>query len=508
MNLLNLFKRIVFGALVWQKVMALTFRPLWQRSDALAVEHQLASKFDFIIGSDESGSGCIAGPIVVASCCIRDLATYRPIPGVDDCKRLNADERQRIYRQVIDRPELYVWSIETRSSKQIDASSAQKATSQALVSSVETVVCRLPPGSRCYSIVDGHKSPSLMIPSRPWKQADTTVYTVALASILARVVREQLMEVAAAQYPEYEFDKHCGYSTQQHIRALHQHGPCPIHRISCQPVKERLGVTRAAFLTALMLPFLVSVEPSAAVTLDRRTGIAFPDPGEIEASVPKDWSVVDNPFEGDARTLFSRLDSSNDSNFYTEPRFVEHVDDPAVRLMTDYISHVAITPDTERVLDLCSSWTSHISVDRRLQVAGLGLNAKELQANPVLTDWVVQDLNERPVLPYQDNVFDCAVCQLSIDYLTRPLEVCKEIARVLKVGGSVHILFSNRLFLSKAVAIWTGADDVDHAFTVASYLYFCNGGFTKIEAKDLSVRKGRDNQVVGDPLYVVAAVKG
>jgi hypothetical protein len=79
--------------------------------------------------------------------------------------------------------------------------------------------------------------------------------------------------------------------------------------------------------------------------------------------------------------------------------------------------------------------------------------------------------------------------------------------RVLKPGGKVHIIFSNRLFLSKAVALWTGADDIDHAFTVGSYLHFCQGGFEQIAARDLSVRNGREKMIVGDPLYVVTALK-
>jgi ubiquinone/menaquinone biosynthesis C-methylase UbiE len=100
-------------------------------------------------------------------------------------------------------------------------------------------------------------------------------------------------------------------------------------------------------------------------------------------------------------------------------------------------------------LDLCSSWTSHLKVQPKL-VVGLGMNEKELSANPSLTSWNVQDLNENPRLPYTENAFSVVLCQLSIDYLTQPLEVLKEVGRVLRPGGAIHILFSNRLFLSKA----------------------------------------------------------
>ena len=248
-----------------------------------------------------------------------------------------------------------------------------------------------------------------------------------------------------------------------------------------------------------------------AMQTDPKTGIALPSVGEIESSIPSDWGNVDNPLEdGDSQTLFSRLDASSDAIFYQDPRFVEHVDENAVNLMTDYISNTAIHPN-DSVLDLCSSWTSHIDtrvVSQLKRVAGLGMNAKELEANKVLSDWIVQDLNANPSLSrYPDGSFDVVLCQLSIDYLTRPLEVLKEAGRVLSPGGTIHILFSNRLFLSKAVGLWTGKDDIDHAYTVGCYLHFCNGGFEDIRARDLSTRKGRDGRIVGDPLYVVTATK-
>jgi len=113
-------------------------------------------------------------------------------------------------------------------------------------------------------------------------------------------------------------------------------------------------------------------------------------------------------------------------------------------------------------------------------------------------------------LPYEDESFDVIVLQLSIDYLIHPLEVLKEASRVLKKGGKIAILFSNRLFLSKAIVLWTGSDDIEHAYTVGSYLRFCNGGFTDIKAEDSSTRKqkGKEKVIVGDPLYVVTAIKG
>jgi hypothetical protein len=219
-------------------------------------------------------------------------------------------------------------------------------------------------------------------------------------------------------------------------------------------------VTRNQFLWKSVLvagSSLCSNVPSRvnAMVTDPKSGIALPEEGEIERAVPTDWSTVENPFE--EKTQFTRLDSTPDSVFYRDPRFVEHVDDQAVQLMSSYISKEAIPKDSSgsdvTVLDLCSSWTSHIDLStlnqRPKRISGLGMNAKELSQNQVLVDWVVRDLNENPVLPYEDASFDVVLCQLSIDYLTRPLEVLKEVGRVLKSNGRIHILFSNRLFLSK-----------------------------------------------------------
>jgi SAM-dependent methyltransferase len=273
-----------------------------------------------------------------------------------------------------------------------------------------------------------------------------------------------------------------------------------------------LKVTATMSAAATASCFGAFPSASHAMQTDPKTGIALPSPGEIEQAIPKDWASADNPLEdGDPQTMFSRLDATSDAIFYQDPRFVEHVDDNAVRLMTEYISKTAVRPG-DSVLDLCSSWTSHMDssvASQMKRVAGLGMNDKELKANSALTDWVVQDLNANPSLSarYPDNSFNVILCQLSIDYLTRPLEVLKEAGRVLVPGGTIHILFSNRLFLSKAVGLWTGKDDIDHAYTVGCYLHFCNGGFENIQAKDLSTRKGRDGRIVGDPLYVVRATK-
>jgi len=276
---------------------------------------------------------------------------------------------------------------------------------------------------------------------------------------------------------------------------------------------DSLSVSRRRYIISSALVAtcnILSPQQSNAAIRDPKTGILLPTKVEIETSIPTTYDDDENPMNGDIKTSFARLDSTPDTIFYKEARFVEHVDEQAVKSMTSYISDTFLQPN-DSVLDLCSSWTSHIRPDIQLKrVAGLGMNDKELEANKVLTERTVMDLNvdKNVKLPYEDDSFDKIILQLSIDYLIHPLEVMKESSRVLKKGGKIAILFSNRLFLSKAVGLWSGKDDVDHAYTVGSYLYFSQGGFTDIKAIDLSTRKGRkDGIIIGDPLYVVTATK-
>jgi len=279
------------------------------------------------------------------------------------------------------------------------------------------------------------------------------------------------------------------------------------------------NLQRRQFLSYIstVVPFAITTsswtQPADAAVRDLKTGILLPSVGEIESAIPQTWDEDDNPFTSlSDNVYFSRLDASDDKIFYSEPRFVEHVDQQAVDSITSYVTNKLLQPG-DSVLDLCSSWTSHIMPGKLelSRVAGLGMNAKELEANKALTEWTVQDLNKNKYvqLPYENNSFDVVMCQLSIDYLIHPLEVMKEVSRVLKPGGKVAILISNRLFLTKAVGLWTGSDDIEHVYTVGSYLHYCGGGFTDIKAEDLSTRKknGKERMIVGDPLYVITATK-
>lgn len=183
----------------------------------------------------------------------------------------------------------------------------------------------------------------------------------------------------------------------------------------------------------------------------------------------------------------ARLDNSNDAGFYDSPRFVTHIDDAAIACLKNYYE-TEIDVNADSVLDLCSSWISHLPTGNKYgRVAGVGMNEEELQANEQLTEFAVQDLNENPVLPYEDESFEVICLVVSVDYLTKPKEVFQEMHRVLRPGGKVLISFSNRCFPTKAVAVWLKEDDIGRLTIVANYFHHA-APWKSIEALDLKVR--------------------
>lgn len=194
---------------------------------------------------------------------------------------------------------------------------------------------------------------------------------------------------------------------------------------------------------------------------------------------------------------FARRDNRDDAEFYVPPRLVHHLDQPARDALTDFYRRTI--PEGARVLDLMSSWVSHLPEDvEYAAVAGLGMNREELDANPCLTDRVVHNLNRDPRLPYGDDSFDACLIALSVQYLTDPLAVFAEIGRVLAPGGLCAVSFSNRCFPTKAVAIWQALDDPGHAGLVVTY-FRRTPCFAEPAFDDLSPDPRTD------PLFVVSA---
>jgi SAM-dependent methyltransferase len=196
------------------------------------------------------------------------------------------------------------------------------------------------------------------------------------------------------------------------------------------------------------------------------------------------------------RDAFERYDETPDEEFYRTPRFVTHIDDGAIAAVTQLYREF-FPPDGE-ILDLMSSWISHLPPEVGYQrVIGLGMNEVELRRNERLDSYVVQNLNTAPRLPFGSGEFDGAGICVSIDYLTRPVEVLREVGRVLKVGAPVAITFSNRCFPSKAIAVWHQLDDRGHLRLVEGYLREA-GNWRDIQSLDRSPRRE-----FSDPLYAV-----
>ena len=196
--------------------------------------------------------------------------------------------------------------------------------------------------------------------------------------------------------------------------------------------------------------------------------------------------------------LFVRQDETPDENFYRQPRFVTHIDDGAIAAVTELYRE--FLPPDGAILDLMSSWVSHLPPEVSYsKVVGLGLNEQELAANPRFESYMVHNLNTAPVLPFENETFNGATIAVSIDYLTRPVEVLRDLGRVLTEEAPVVITFSNRCFPSKAVAVWHRLSDQGRLELVAAYLEAA-GNWHDVLGHDRSPRGWGQ-----DPLYAVTA---
>ena len=193
------------------------------------------------------------------------------------------------------------------------------------------------------------------------------------------------------------------------------------------------------------------------------------------------------------RQAFDKADPSPDTLFYAQPRLVTHIDAGAIAAVTALYREVL--PAGGAILDLMSSWVSHLPADvAYAAVTGHGMNAAELAAHPRLTARLVRDLNAEPVLPWADGSFDGACLCVSVQYLQRPVTVFAEVRRVLRPGAPFVVTFSNRCFPTKAVAIWQALEGEEQQDLVA--LYMQRAGFGAIDVSEVVPEEG-------DPLWAV-----
>jgi SAM-dependent methyltransferase len=192
--------------------------------------------------------------------------------------------------------------------------------------------------------------------------------------------------------------------------------------------------------------------------------------------------------------FFTRTDETPDDRFYDPVRLVTHIDDGAIAAVGALYGELGIDGD---VLDLMSSWVSHFA-SRPRSLTVLGMNAAELDRNPMADARVLHDLNTDPALPFADATFDAAVCCVSVDYLVRPIEVFRSVARVLRPGGVLVCTFSNRLFPTKAIRGWLATDDAGHCAIVERYFALAGGFAAPCSRRCTPLGPG-------DPLYGVWA---
>ena len=201
--------------------------------DACPPAPHLLQSDPYIAGIDEAGRGPLAGPVVVAAV-VFDPARPR-INGLDDSKQLTAARREFLSARILERA--LAWRIVFVEADEIDRINIFQATMLGMRLALEGVLAPLG-GQACLARVDGNHLPrELPCAAEAWIGGDARDRSIMAASILAKVARDRFMRELHGTYPQYGFDMHKGYSTPVHLAALRNHGPCPQHRRSFEPVR-------------------------------------------------------------------------------------------------------------------------------------------------------------------------------------------------------------------------------------------------------------------------------
>lgn len=199
------------------------------RCDGTLERELCARGFRRVAGVDEVGRGALFGPVVAAAVV---LDPERPIRGLNDSKQLDPERRDVLAARIRERA--IAWAVAAVDAATIDCINIYQASRTAMKTAVE----RLDPRPD-FVLIDACPL-DVPIPQRPIIKGDARCHSIAAASIVAKTERDRWMEAAAARYPEYGFDRNKGYATPDHLAALDRWGPCPLHRRSFAPVRERL----------------------------------------------------------------------------------------------------------------------------------------------------------------------------------------------------------------------------------------------------------------------------
>jgi ribonuclease HII len=189
--------------------------------------------FECIAGLDEAGRGPLAGPVVAGAVIIQNFQSIYNDPifkEIKDSKQLSAKQREYIYKNLIKNKNIK-WGIGIVSEKMIDKINILEATKLAIQKAITNLKCD-------YLLIDGNFKIKTNIPQRSIVKGDQKVMSIAMASIIAKVTRDRIMQKFHKKYPKYQFDKHKGYGTSLHIKMIKEFGACPIHRKTFRPITE------------------------------------------------------------------------------------------------------------------------------------------------------------------------------------------------------------------------------------------------------------------------------
>jgi len=216
-----------------------------------------------IAGIDEAGRGALAGPVVAAAVVLPEKFKHRRL---NDSKQLLPEKREEIYRDLIANNAI-VWAVGIVDSVEIDTINILRATHKAMRAAIETL-CLRPD----HVLIDGLPVFPFPFPQTAIIDGDCYSLSIAAASVIAKVTRDTIMRDFCARFPEYCFSQHKGYGTELHLIKLHEHGPCPIHRRSFEPVAQPL--------------FAFASPASAAWDAGGETGVPVPAPERLQDPVP------------------------------------------------------------------------------------------------------------------------------------------------------------------------------------------------------------------------------
>ena len=193
-----------------------------RRQAMLDFDTAMRTEYGTVCGIDEAGRGPLAGDVYAAAVI---LPADCDIQGLDDSKKITENRREKLFEEI--QKKAVCWYIATASVAEIEKYNILKASLLAMKRAVEGLTQQPE-----YALVDGNQLPSLSMPTECIIKGDAKSASIAAASILAKVARDNYMTEQAKLYPNYAFEKHKGYGTEEHRKRLLQYGACPIHRPS------------------------------------------------------------------------------------------------------------------------------------------------------------------------------------------------------------------------------------------------------------------------------------